>query len=201
MKDIIYDLAASTHNVTIISDNHYYNYGLRKMITSLNTDVHTRAPQSLPTHSTITFRKTLVSINYCLLSKDPRKHRPPVPFSIDIPFNCRGLSINEIQAKLEKILSLSNIILADDNNINIYESVGAKRYQQLSSMENQVLLYLGQGFCTQKIATKFGCSEKTVSTHCRNAMRKMGITKKSELYHYASWVSQHTDNKRITFCL
>ncbi|MEW5558881.1 helix-turn-helix transcriptional regulator [Enterobacter asburiae] len=202
MKNMTHTVSPLLNNVTIVSNDYFYKYGLRKMITLVepppdnsSSTWHRNSPAD------ITFRKSVVSINYHLKPSPPAKHRHSTPFSIDIPFNCDSLTINEVQAKLEKILSLARLPLSEENKKDIFQKIGGRRYLQLSAMENQVLHNLGKGYCAQDIAAILGCTDKTVSTHCRNAMRKMGITKKSELYHYASWMVQHIDSERITLCL
>lgn len=171
------------------------------MMSALYSSHHPQSAVGVSGLANIIFRKAMVSINYCIPPADSGNPQHPKVLSVDIPFVCDTLSINEIQVKLEKILSLARMTFLSSNKKEIYQQVGAKRYLQLSSMENQVLHYLGKGCCAQDIAAELGCTEKTVSTHSRNAMRKMGIVKKSELYHYAAWVVQHTDKERITLCL
>jgi DNA-binding CsgD family transcriptional regulator len=198
---MLHDVTTIIENVKIVSDNYFYKYGLRKMISLLNLECHSLRSLEFTSSPTIVFRKSLVSICYPIPPADSKGITYTSHFSIDIPFVCDSLSINEVQAKLEKIIILSHIKITAENIKNIHEKMGAKRYMQLSSMENIVLRLIGKGYWIQDISVKLNCSEKTVSTHCRNAMRKMGIVKKSELYHYASWVVQHADKDRITLCL
>ncbi|WP_449567287.1 LuxR C-terminal-related transcriptional regulator [Lelliottia nimipressuralis] len=202
MKNMTHTVSPLLNNVTIVSNDSFYKYGLRKMITLVEPLLdNSSATGHRNPPADITFRKGVVSINYHLKPSPPAKHRHSPPFSIDIPFNCDSLTINEVRAKLEKILTLARLPLSEENKKNIFQKIGSGRYLQLSAMEKQVLHNLGKGYCIQDIAVILGCADKTVSTHCRNAMRKMGITKKPELYHYASWIAQHSDSERITLCL
>lgn len=202
MKNMTHTASPQLHNVTIVSNDYFYKYGLRKMITLVEPPSNnSSATWHRNSPADITFSKSVASINYYLKPSPPAKHRHSPSFSIDIPFNCDSLTINEVQAKLEKILTLARLPLSEENKKDIFQKIGGRRYLQLSAMENRVLHNLGKGYCIQDIAAIFGCTDKTVSTHCRNAMRKMGITKKSELYHYASWMVQHSDSERLTLCL
>ncbi|WP_330982234.1 MULTISPECIES: helix-turn-helix transcriptional regulator [Enterobacterales] len=197
-----HNVTALSKNITILNDNYFYKFGLWEMISFLNnTPGQVKTVSRISSPANIIFRKVVVSINYTIPPSGSVPSQSSDMFSIDIPFFCDSLSINEIQAKLEKIISLSRIKLPEDRKKGFYQNIGAKRYLQLSSMENQVLYYVGKCYSPQSIASILGCADKTVSTHCRNAMRKMGTTKKSELYHYAAWVAQHTGRDRITLCL
>ena len=191
-----------THNVTILSNNYYFKYGLYKMIARLDrNEVALNTRDENVSDANIVFRKTIVSINYAVNTEPPDAPSAAKELAVDIPFSCDSLSITEVQAKLEKILSLSHLNLSSANDKIIFQQMGVKNHQQLSNTENKVLRYFGMGYCPQDIAKKLGCSDKTVSTHCRNAMRKMGISKKSELYRFASCIMQHLDRERVTLCL
>ena len=191
-----------THNVTILSNNYYFRYGLYRMIARINrNDIVQNKRNGHVSIANIVFRKTIVSINYAVNTEPPNLPGIAKEFAVDIPFTCDSLSITEVLAKLERIISLSRLTLSQVNDKNIYQKMGAKNHLQLSNTENKVLRYFGMGYCPQDIAQKLGCSDKTVSTHCRNAMRKMGISKKSELYRFAFCITQHIDIERITLCL
>ncbi len=55
----------------------------------------------------------------------------------------------------------------------------------LSRREFQIMVLLSQGKSSREIADELFISEKTVGTHRSRLMLKMGMTKKSELTHYA----------------
>jgi DNA-binding NarL/FixJ family response regulator len=58
-------------------------------------------------------------------------------------------------------------------------------HERLSKREFQIMILLCQGKSSREIAVELFISEKTVGTHRSRIMEKMGMTKKSELTHYA----------------
>lgn len=61
------------------------------------------------------------------------------------------------------------------------------KYQpKLTAREYDVVRYWTSGLKTTDISQKMGISSKTISTHKRNAMKKMNIRRNIELYHWAS---------------
>lgn len=57
-------------------------------------------------------------------------------------------------------------------------------YFLLSKREIEVLIRLRLGLSLTAIAKNLGLSIKTVSTHKRNAMRKIGLSKDIDLYKW-----------------
>ena len=55
----------------------------------------------------------------------------------------------------------------------------------LSDREREVLHYIAEGLSTKKIADRLGVSTKTVETHRRQVMRKLGIFNVPQLTKYA----------------
>lgn len=90
--------------------------------------------------------------------------------AIHIPFLYKGNTLKDISLKLEKILEVAQTdvnILTDKQRICCY--FGLKVYTQLSDMENDVMILIGQGYDSQNISKILNRSLKTVSTHYRNA--------------------------------
>lgn len=58
-------------------------------------------------------------------------------------------------------------------------------YKMLSGREREVLRYLAQGYTNTEIAGKLFISPKTVDTYRSRIMKKLNISKKSELVNYA----------------
>lgn len=82
-----------------------------------------------------------------------------------------------------------------------YKRTGLKQFMQLSSTESKVMLMIGQGYDTVNISRMLGRSEKTVNTHCRNAIRKMGMINRVEFYKYASFIAKTGNKRGSTLCL
>lgn len=62
---------------------------------------------------------------------------------------------------------------------------GSDRHKTLSAREYQILCELAQGKAVRRIAEELSISEKTVSTHKVNLMRKMGFANSVDLIRYA----------------
>jgi Response regulator containing a CheY-like receiver domain and an HTH DNA-binding domain len=150
--------------------------------------------------SVVIFRENVVSLQYHT-NNHLIEHGNNGVCSLDIPFICSDLNLDEIRIKLEKIALITRLPYFQCDIKTLYQRLGIKEYQQLSSMEYTVLSYYGKGYGPQDIALKLDCSEKNVNTHCRNAMRKMGMLKRMELYQYASVIASNDGRKRITLCL
>ncbi len=58
-------------------------------------------------------------------------------------------------------------------------------YKMLSGREREVLRYLAQGYTNTEIAEKLFISPKTVDTYRSRIMKKLHVSKKSELVNYA----------------
>jgi DNA-binding NarL/FixJ family response regulator len=58
-------------------------------------------------------------------------------------------------------------------------------YKMLSGREREVLRYLAQGYTNTEIAGKLFISPKTVDTYRSRIMKKLNVSKKSELVNYA----------------
>lgn len=59
-------------------------------------------------------------------------------------------------------------------------------HERLSPTEREVLMLLGQGLSTAEIAERLGIDEKTVYTHRRHVMFKLGLKNAQELLRYAT---------------
>ncbi len=60
------------------------------------------------------------------------------------------------------------------------------RVDRLSPTEREVLLLLGQGLSNLEVARRLGVEEKTVYTHRRHLMYKLGLKNASELIRFAA---------------
>lgn len=190
-------------NIKILSDNYYYRLGVYHLLDEiyhLNSPMNTNTESKELKASVVIFRENVVSLQYHT-NNHLIEHGNNGVCSLDIPFICSDLNLDEIRIKLEKIALITRLPYFQCDIKTLYQRLGIKEYQQLSSMEYTVLSYYGKGYGPQDIALKLDCSEKNVNTHCRNAMRKMGMLKRMELYQYASVIASNDGRKRITLCL
>ena len=75
--------------------------------------------------------------------------------------------------------------LAEYMAFNEDENLEKASHEKLSKREFQIMILLAQGKTSREIAGDLFISEKTVGTHRSRIMEKMGLTKKSDLTHYA----------------
>lgn len=190
-------------NIKILSNNYYYRLGIYHLLDEiyhLDSPMNTNTESKELKASVVIFRENVVSLQYHT-NNHLIEHGNNGVCSLDIPFICSDLNLDEIRIKLEKIALITRLPYFQCDIKTLYHRLGIKEYQQLSSMEYTVLSYYGKGYGPQDIALKLDCSEKNVNTHCRNAMRKMGMLKRMELYQYASVIASNDGRKRITLCL
>ncbi|MRS88779.1 hypothetical protein GJV04_01840 [Enterobacteriaceae bacterium RIT714] len=188
-------MESAMDNIKVYTDNYYYKFGLYQMLAHF-----CRFENPLPDSKIvkgkacgIVFRQNVASIIY-------PKNEQTVQ-TLDIPFVCNTLNLSEINAKLEKIMMMTHYPYFECDKRVVYQRLGIKSYHQLSGAEYTVLCYCGKGYRPKDIANVLECSEKTVNTHCRNAMRKMGMSKRTELYQYATMIMCNEGRERSTLCL
>jgi DNA-binding CsgD family transcriptional regulator len=104
--------------------------------------------------------------------------------------------------KIGKILAIAKAdynLLA--NREEAYWKFGLKKYAQLSDTENDIMILIGRGYNSTDISRILNRSRKTISTHYRNASRKMGAANRAEFYRYASFIAKCGRDERNTLCL
>lgn len=122
--------------------------------------------------------------------------------TVHIPFLTKNHTLADISMKIRKILAVAR---ADYNLLVNREeacwSLGLKKYAQLSDTENDVMILIGRGYNNSDISKILNRSRKTISTHYRNASRKMGAANRAEFYRYASFIARCRLDERNTLCL
>ncbi len=58
-------------------------------------------------------------------------------------------------------------------------------YDNLTTREKEVLIFVAQGFTNRQIADKLGVSVRTIETHRYNMMKKTGFKNKAEIIQFA----------------
>lgn len=72
------------------------------------------------------------------------------------------------------------------------------RVSKLTDRELQVLLLLGNGMSTRKIAGHLNLSIKTVETYREHLKRKLDLSGTTELVHFAThWVEHHSQSRNL----
>ncbi|HEY1843946.1 MAG TPA: helix-turn-helix transcriptional regulator [Buttiauxella sp.] len=122
--------------------------------------------------------------------------------TIHVPFLTKNETLNDISMKIGKILAIAKAdynLLA--NREEAYWKFGLKKYAQLSDTENDIMILIGRGYNSTDISRILNRSRKTISTHYRNASRKMGAANRAEFYRYASFIAKCGRDERNTLCL
>ncbi|GGH75674.1 two-component system response regulator NreC [Pullulanibacillus pueri] len=65
------------------------------------------------------------------------------------------------------------------------ETDGFESLEQLSAREREILVLIAKGFSNKEIADQLFISVKTVETHKRHIMEKLGLTKRHEIVNFA----------------
>jgi len=195
--------------VLLKSDNLYYIFGLSLLINEINSML-SKSPlyflvgesSSDSNEKKIIFRDTMVSVH---LNKKSRSWKndntPPCKAIYHIPFGCRQNNLSEIMCKLEKILLIAHMDYSSFIRPENHKSIGLQDFRQLSLTECKVLLLIGKGYNIGRISKILNRSEKTINTHYRNTIRKLGVINRVEFYKYASLIAHGANKDCNTLCL
>ncbi len=58
--------------------------------------------------------------------------------------------------------------------------------ESLTPREREVLHHLARGYAYKRIAQRLGISDRTVETHVGNVLRKLQLTSRHEVSHWAA---------------
>ncbi|MEA5217564.1 helix-turn-helix domain-containing protein [Enterobacter cloacae] len=203
-------------NILLMDFNYYRRLGVKSLILSqlpnerLNDARFTSSTDEMSKDdANIIFYDGFVTINV-LNRKEIRSNsdrwlkdtRNPEKLTLHVPFLARNQTLNDISMKIGKILAIATADYhLNFNKKDVYWNFGLKKYAQLSDAETDVMLLIGRGYNSGDISRMLNRSRKTISTHYRNASRKMGASNQAEFYRYASFVARCGCNERNTLCL
>jgi DNA-binding CsgD family transcriptional regulator len=199
-------------NMLLMDSNFYQMSGLSLLILKhLPDDRLDKAFFLLPSQeknkdiANIIFHDELVTINIfnqMHINHNEMGRKKAEKITIHIPFLPKSKTLNDISMKICKILEIAH---ADYNEFinkeEVYWKFGLKKYAQLSDTENDVMIFIGQGYNSAEISRILNRSRKTIRTHYRNAFRKMGAENQAEFYRYASFIARCRCGERNTLCL
>lgn len=119
-----------------------------------------------------------------------------------IPFTMRNQSLNIVSMKIKKIIEIADSDYSEiANREDVCWRFGLKQHSQLSDTENDVMVMIGHGYDSNHISKIMKRSKKTISTHYRNASRKIGMSNRAEFYRFASFIASCRREERNTICL
>lgn len=100
----------------------------------------------------------------------------------------KSVASEELELAIKKIISGEKYLsseVASKMASFIYTDKEKNKHELLSEREYQVFNQLAKGNTTSEIAEELNISPKTVSTYRERVMEKMGMSRNSELIHYA----------------
>lgn len=198
-------------NVLLLDANFYYLSGLSSLIyqacASGGDDVCFLLPgdaRSL-SRADIIFRDNRVTVRVARnrrAGKNTGGTKRRERLTLHIPFMTKRDAVQDIALKIGKILAIAK---ADCRQILDREAAcghfGLKKYAQLSATEQDVMILIGLGYTPADISRILNRSQKTISTHSRNASRKMGASSRAAFWRYASFIASCGHDERHTLCL
>lgn len=104
--------------------------------------------------------------------------------TIHINFNICGLFHEDISSLISKIINLSRMTSSQLNRDDFFRKLMARNNANLSATESRLVMLMGQGHDTTNLSQLLNCSIKTVYTHRRNAIRKLGMINRVQFYSY-----------------
>ncbi|EXU76645.1 LuxR family transcriptional regulator [Erwinia mallotivora] len=196
--------------ISLHSDNFYYTFGLGHLIKEFNGRWNNSAfcflidetVEEVGNVANVVIRDSMVSIrlrNGCNSWK--KNNNSEWQATIHIPFTCRRHNVSEVMEKIKKILLIASMDYPAFISPENHKSIGLKKIKQLSLTECKILLLVGKGYNVGYISRILNRSEKTISNHCRNSIRKLGMLNRVEFYKYATFIAHCANKERSIVCL
>lgn len=195
--------------VKIESENVYYHIGLQALLDRINEKE--RGDRPSPDISCHNNDKVSVSVLFKdFMARIDIAGRPSVTIPavdmrackvIHVPFFCKGYTLDECHIKIKRILELATLEDNAHSGVTLSENPRLKKLPQLSPAENNVTALIGKGKTVKCISGILKRSERTIGTHCRNAINKMGMDNRLDFYRYAFYIEQFGGQNAITVCL
>ena len=200
-------------NILLMDSNFYQTSGLSFLIFNQLADerkgeVLFLLPSEGKNHdiANIIFRDDMVTIRIFNKRRIRGSHTADLKgaegTTIHVPFLTKNKTLDDISMRIGKILSIAsadyNVLI---NRDDAYWNFGLKKYAQFSDTENDVMILIGRGYNSTDISRILNRSRKTISTHYRNASRKMGAANRAEFYRFASFIANCHRDERNTLCL
>lgn len=92
---------------------------------------------------------------------------------------------------LDALIQTLGQALGHHQTVSCIDCLGCE--QRLTVREREILLTLGRGLSPTQVARLLFISEKTISSHKRSAMRKLGFRRPHELYQ---WIRHELDDEK-----
>ena len=96
----------------------------------------------------------------------------------------RALALAESAARAARRLAMAPTLSAATALVHELTGVGADAVEALTARERQVALLLADGLANRAIADQLTVSERTVESHVRNLLTKLGLTNRTQV---AAW--------------
>ncbi|HEI6926509.1 TPA: LuxR family transcriptional regulator [Yersinia enterocolitica] len=198
-------------SVAITTQNAFYELGLHSLLQKVfNKDgvedyLFFNPHEKKSIHlANVIFKDFMVIVNIYqesgFIAKCTSSGHTPM-MTVNIPFNSSQLDIYDIISKIKKILAIARLSHCNMMNSDIFRRLGLKNYIQLSITESRVVELTGQGYTITDISNILERSEKTVLTHRRNAIRKLGVLNRVEFYNYASHMKNYSNKEAVFICI
>ncbi len=118
-----------------------------------------------------------------------RQERPELPVIVLTAFDEAAFRSRAAEMGVRIFLSKSDTtacLIAALLDPGVGEPARGSALEKLSPTEREVLLLLGQGYSNVEVARRLGIDDKTVYTHRRHLMFKLGLGGAQELLRYAT---------------
>ncbi|WP_431224261.1 helix-turn-helix domain-containing protein [Serratia sp. L9] len=196
-------------NINIRSHNEFYKLGLLSFLEdslqSENNGPYTimSDPNSdIINGANIIFTEQMAILNIFSPNKVTDNGAVNHPhITIHITLNTSWLFLEGASTVVGRIINWARLSYKELTLDEFYRKMMARNHTQLSRTENQVVMLMSQGYDTFNISKILNRSEKTVYTHRRNAIKKLGMHNRLELYKYTLLLKEFYCRKNIFLCL
>ncbi|ABS48299.1 bacterial regulatory s, luxR family protein [Yersinia pseudotuberculosis IP 32953] len=198
-------------SVAIKTRNAFYEFGLLSLLKKVLIKEDDMDYSIVPSHekrasnnANVIFKDLMVIVNIyqenSFIQKNDSNNNKPM-MTVNIPFNSSQLGLYDVISKIKKILNIARLNYNMMMKSDLQRRIGLKNYIQLSMTESKVVQLTGKGHSTTDISKILDRSEKTILTHRRNAIRKLGMFNRLEFYKYASLMRNYSNKDAVFICL
>lgn len=195
-------------NITIRSYNEFYKLGLLSILDNLQDEIIdpyliTDDPMSdIKDNANIIFTEQMAIINIFTHNRIGDNGGVNHPHTtLHITLNTSWLFLEGAATVVERITNWAKLNYKELTLDEFYRKIMARNHTKLSTTENDVVMLISQGYDTFNISKILNCSEKTIYTHRRNAIKKLGMINRLELYKYTLLLKKFYCRKNIFLCL
>ncbi|MGT3291140.1 LuxR C-terminal-related transcriptional regulator [Yersinia enterocolitica] len=121
--------------------------------------------------------------------------------TVNVPFNSSRFDCQTLINKINKIIDISCYNYSDVVNGNVHKWLRLDNNVQLTFSESRIVELTEQGNNVTDISKKLCRSKKTILSHRRRVIIKLGGLNRLDFYNYISKMKNYSNKKTVFICL